>query len=172
MRTSGIQIGLRDGAPRSRCSSRQAKLLIWVQTALQGMRRPRQWALEAPASRQASTSTPSAPQFPILSRQVNGRPLVYLGLSGLGPEAARGDRRHGRRHGGQPYANVHRGLHTLANETTDAYEAARERRALHQRRLSTDEIVFTKGATEAINLVAASLGLLVRGGRRDRGVGA
>jgi cysteine desulfurase/selenocysteine lyase len=56
------------------------------------------------------------------------------------------------------YANVHRGLHTLANETTDAYEAAREavRRLLNAR--SAKEIVFTKGGTEAINLVAASAG--------------
>jgi cysteine desulfurase/selenocysteine lyase len=56
------------------------------------------------------------------------------------------------------YANVHRGLHTLANETTEAYEAAREAARRLLGAASTDEIIFTKGATEAINLVAASLG--------------
>ncbi|PNA75023.1 aminotransferase class V-fold PLP-dependent enzyme, partial [Pseudomonas sp. MPR-R3B] len=62
------------------------------------------------------------------------------------------------------YANVHRGLHTLANETTDAFERAREsvRRLLAAR--STDEIVFTKNGTEAVNLVAASFGLSLQAG--------
>jgi cysteine desulfurase / selenocysteine lyase len=61
------------------------------------------------------------------------------------------------------YANVHRGLHTLANETTEAYEAARKAAG---RLINADpsEIVFTKGATEAINLVAAGLGAGLRAG--------
>ena len=96
-------------------------------------------------------------QFPILSRQVNGQPLVYL------DSAASAQKPHavieamvGAMEGS--YANVHRGLHTLANETTEAYEAAREsvRRLLNA--ASGQEIVFTKGATEAINLVASSFG--------------
>ncbi len=86
----------------------------------------------------------------------------------LGPEAAGGDRGHDARPWRTAYANVHRGLHTLANETTDAYEAAREavRRLINA--ASASEIVFTKGATEAINLVAAVLRPLAAGRRRDR----
>ncbi len=95
-------------------------------------------------------------EFPILSREVNGKPLVYLdnAASAQKPEAVieamAGQAR-------TAYANVHRGLHTLANETTEAFEAAREdvRRFLNAP--ATDNIVFTKGATEAINLVASGL---------------
>ena len=57
------------------------------------------------------------------------------------------------------YANVHRGLHYLANAATEAYEAARESVRRFLNAASTDEIVFTRSATEAINLVAASFGL-------------
>jgi cysteine desulfurase/selenocysteine lyase len=96
-------------------------------------------------------------QFPILSREVNGRPLVYLdsAASAQKPRAvieamvATME---------TSYANVHRGLHTLANETTDRYETARDsvRRLINAERVA--EVIFTKGATEAINLVAASFG--------------
>ncbi|MEA1942791.1 MAG: cysteine desulfurase [Pseudomonadota bacterium] len=94
-------------------------------------------------------------EFPILQREINGRPLVYLdsAASAQKPEfvieSVAGCYR-------ASYANVHRGLHTLANETTEAFEAAREdvRRFLNAK--STDEIVFTRGSTEAINLVAHS----------------
>lgn len=102
-------------------------------------------------------------EFPILSRQVNGRPLVYLdsAASAQKPQAviaAMVEAMEG------SYANVHRGLHTLANETTDAFERAREsvRRLLAAR--STDEIVFTKNGTEAVNLVASSFGLSLQAG--------
>ncbi|MGE5502546.1 MAG: aminotransferase class V-fold PLP-dependent enzyme [Ignavibacteriales bacterium] len=97
-------------------------------------------------------------QFPILQRQVNGRPLVYLdnAASAQKPrvviEALTGAMEHS-------FANVHRGLHTLANETTEAYEAARASVARFVNAASPNEIVFTKGGTEAINLVAASFGL-------------
>ena len=101
-------------------------------------------------------------QFPILSRKVNGRPLVYLdsAASAQKPSAVI-DVMSAAMEGS--YANVHRGLHTLANETTDAYEAAREsvRRLLNA---DTGEIVFTKGGTESINLVAASMGLELQAG--------
>ncbi len=97
-------------------------------------------------------------QFPILSRQVNGKPLVYLdsAASAQKPRAVI-DAMSAAMEGS--YANVHRGLHTLANETTDSYEAAREavRRLINAE--TTAEIVFTKGGTEAINLVASSFGL-------------
>ena len=96
-------------------------------------------------------------QFPILQRQVNGQPLIYLdsAASAQKPRAVI-EAMTGAMEGS--YANVHRGLHTLANETTEAYEAAREsvRRLLNA--ASGQEIVFTKGATEAINLIASSFG--------------
>ena len=95
-------------------------------------------------------------QFPILSRTVNGKPLVYLdnAASAQKPRAVI-DAMVAVMEGG--YANVHRGLHTLSNEATDAYEKARKSVA---RFLNADEgeIVFTKGGTEAINLVASSFG--------------
>ncbi len=102
-------------------------------------------------------------QFPILSRQVHGRPLVYLdsAASAQKPRAVI-DAMVASMEGS--YANVHRGLHTLANETTDAYERARENVARLINAASPQEIVFTKGATEAINLVAASLGLTFEAG--------
>ena len=95
--------------------------------------------------------------FPILAREIHGKPLVYLdsAASAQKPEAVIEAMAHAMRHS---YANVHRGLHTLANETTDAYEAARAAAARLVGAASPDNMVFTKGATEAINLVAAGLG--------------
>ncbi len=96
-------------------------------------------------------------EFPILRREVNGHPLVYLdsAASAQKPRAVMAAMTKASEHA---YANVHRGLHTLANETTEAYEGAREavRRLLGA--AAASEIVFTRGATEAINLVAASFG--------------
>jgi cysteine desulfurase/selenocysteine lyase len=102
-------------------------------------------------------------QFPILSRQVNGHPLVYLdnAASAQKPRAvieAMTASMEG------SYANVHRGLHTLANETTELYENARESARRLINAASASEIVFTKGGTEAINLVAASFGLGLQAG--------
>ncbi|MEM7661587.1 MAG: cysteine desulfurase [Pseudomonadota bacterium] len=95
-------------------------------------------------------------EFPILGREVNGKPLVYLdsAASAQKPNAVIDAMANQAR---TAYANVHRGLHTLANETTEAYEGAREdvRRFLNAS--STENIVFTKGATEAINLVASGI---------------
>jgi cysteine desulfurase/selenocysteine lyase len=101
--------------------------------------------------------------FPILSRQINGKPLIYLdsGASAQKPRAVIEAMRHAMEHS---YANVHRGLHTLANETTDAYERARASAARLINAPSPDQIVFTKGATEGINLVAAGLGLTLTAG--------
>jgi cysteine desulfurase/selenocysteine lyase len=94
--------------------------------------------------------------FPILSREVNGKPLVYLdsAASAQKPRAVIEAMTHMMEHS---YANVHRGLHTLANETTDAYEAAR-RKVEAFIGAEAGEVVFTKSATEGINLVAAGLG--------------
>ena len=97
-------------------------------------------------------------EFPILARQVNGKPLVYLdnAASAQKPRAVIDAMT---RTMETSYANVHRGLHTLANETTDAYERARASVARFINAPSVAQIVFTKGATEAINLVASSFGL-------------
>jgi cysteine desulfurase/selenocysteine lyase len=94
--------------------------------------------------------------FPILARQVHGKPLVYLdsAASAQKPRAVIEAMSRAMEHS---YANVHRGLHTLANETTDAYEGAR-RKVAGFIGAKPDEVVFTKGGTEAINLVAAGLG--------------
>jgi cysteine desulfurase/selenocysteine lyase len=95
--------------------------------------------------------------FPILSRQVHGRPLVYLdnGASAQKPQVVIDTVS---RAYAEEYANVHRGLHYLSNLATERFEAAREtvRRFLNAG--SAEEIVFTRNATEAINLVAASFG--------------
>lgn len=102
-------------------------------------------------------------QFPILSREVNGHPLAYLdnAASAQKPnaviDAMAGQMR-------KSYANVHRGLHTLANETTDAFEAARAKVATFLNAPSPDNIVFTRGATEALNLAAYGLAHLIEPG--------
>ncbi len=102
-------------------------------------------------------------QFPILSRQINNRPLIYLdsAASAQKPRAVI-DAMMGTME--TSYANVHRGLHTLANETTDAFEAARETVAHYLNAESADQIVWTKGGTEAFNLVAAGLGQSLKAG--------
>jgi cysteine desulfurase/selenocysteine lyase len=95
--------------------------------------------------------------FPILATKVYGKPLVYLdnAASAQKPKEVVERMLHATYH---EYANVHRGLHYLANAATDAYEAARESVRAFLNAESASEIVFTKSATEAINLVAASFG--------------
>ncbi|WP_333612270.1 cysteine desulfurase [Brevundimonas bullata] len=102
-------------------------------------------------------------QFPILSRQVNGKPLVYLdnAASAQKPRAVI-DALVASMEGS--YANVHRGLHTLSNEATEAFEAAREIVARFLNAPSGENIVWTKGGTEAINLVASGIGLSIEPG--------
>ena len=102
-------------------------------------------------------------EFPILSREVNGKPLVYLdnAASAQKPEAVIEAVANVWR---SSYANVHRGLHTLANEATEAFEASRGKVARFVGAERAEEIVFTKGATEAINLVAASIGETIEPG--------
>ena len=102
-------------------------------------------------------------EFPILSRQVHGKPLVYLdsAASAQKPRAVI-DAMVRMMEGG--YSNVHRGLHTLANETTEAFEKARDSVANFINAETVENIVFTKGATEAINLVASSFGLGLEAG--------
>jgi len=96
-------------------------------------------------------------EFPILRRQVNGYPLVYLD-SAASAQKPRAVIEAMSRAMETSYSNVHRGLHTLANETTEAYEKARENVRQLINAASASEIVFTKGTTEAINLVASSFG--------------
>jgi cysteine desulfurase / selenocysteine lyase len=95
--------------------------------------------------------------FPILATQVYGKPLVYLdnAASAQKPRAVldRLDRAYTAQ-----YANVHRGLHYLANEATEAYEGAREKVAAFLNAACKEEIIFTRNATEAINLVAYTFG--------------
>lgn len=95
------------------------------------------------------------PDFPLLSREVHGRPLVYLdnaattqkpravleAMDGLYTTCN---------------ANVHRGIHTLSQEATALHEAARERVRAFLNARSTAEIIFTRGTTESLNLVASS----------------
>ena len=96
-------------------------------------------------------------QFSILKRQVNGKPLVYLD-NAASAQKPRAVIEAMTRVMETSYSNVHRGLHTLANETTDAYEHARSAVARFINAPSPSQIVFTKGGTEAINLVASSFG--------------
>ncbi|MGL4319468.1 MAG: cysteine desulfurase [Paracoccaceae bacterium] len=91
--------------------------------------------------------------FPILSRQVNGKPLVYLdnGASAQKPQVVIDAVTTAYAH---EYANVHRGLHYLSNLATEKYEAVRGTIARFLGAPSSDHIVFTTGTTEAINLVS------------------
>jgi cysteine desulfurase/selenocysteine lyase len=95
--------------------------------------------------------------FPILAMQVYGKPLVYLdnAASAQKPKAVL-DRL--QRAYTSEYANVHRGLHYLANAATEAYEGARDKVAAFLNAGRREEIVFTRNATEAINLVAYTFG--------------
>ncbi|MBW4049317.1 MAG: cysteine desulfurase [Proteobacteria bacterium] len=94
-------------------------------------------------------------QFPILAQTLRGKPLVYLdsAASAQKPLAVLDAMRAFELH---DYANVHRGVHVLAQRATDAFEAARAKVAAFLHANSPNEIVFVRGATEAVNLVAQS----------------
>ncbi|MFO1299995.1 MAG: cysteine desulfurase [Burkholderiaceae bacterium] len=111
----------------------------------------------AAAAKGALVAADLARDFPILSRPVRGRRLVYLdnGATTQKPEAViEAERRFYR----ESNANIHRGVHWLSQHATDLYEQARERVRRLLDAASADEIVFTRGTTEAINLVAYSWG--------------
>ncbi len=93
--------------------------------------------------------------FPILHQEINGKPLVYLdnAASSQRPRAVIDAIARYYEH---DHANIHRGVHTLSQRATDQYEAARESVRKFIRARSTKEIVFVRGTTEAINLVAQS----------------
>src|SRR3984893_7498625 len=94
-------------------------------------------------------------RFPVLARMVHGRPLAYLDNGGSAQRPASVieavddyERRH--------HANIHRGVHTLSQEATALYEAARDRLVKFVNARSRHEVIFVRGTTEAINLVAQS----------------
>jgi cysteine desulfurase/selenocysteine lyase len=95
--------------------------------------------------------------FPILGMQVHGKPLVYLdnAASAQKPKAVLDRLTQAYT---SEYSNVHRGLHYLANAATEGYEGARQKVAGFLNAERSEEIVFTRGATEAINLVAQTFG--------------
>jgi cysteine desulfurase/selenocysteine lyase len=96
-------------------------------------------------------------EFPVLSRRVNGHPLAYLDNAASAQQPAAvidAVAGYARAH----HANVHRGVHTLSQEATALYEGAREKARRFVNAASLSEIVFVRGTTEAINLVAQSFG--------------
>ncbi len=96
--------------------------------------------------------------FPILARSVNGKPLVYLdnGASSQKPQTVIDTVTRGY---GEEYANVHRGLHFLSNLATDKYEAVRGKIQRFLNAPHEDEILFTSGSTEGLNLVSYGWGV-------------
>jgi len=101
--------------------------------------------------------------FPVLHQAIHGSPLAFLdnAASSQRPNQVIEAVDHYYRH---DHANVHRGVHTLSHRATDRYEGAREKVRTFLNAASTSEIVFTRGTTEAINLVAASLGQSINAG--------
>ncbi len=96
-------------------------------------------------------------QFPILDQEVNGHPLVYLDSAATSQKpqvVIEALEKYYREYN----SNVHRGVHTLGTRATDGYEGAREKVRKFINASATEEIIFTKGTTASINLVAASYG--------------
>ena len=95
--------------------------------------------------------------FPVLHQEINGHPLAYLdnAASSQRPQSVIDAVRFYEEH---DHANVHRGVHTLSQRATDAYEGGREKIRAFINAESSQEIIFVRGATEAINLVAQSYG--------------
>ena len=95
--------------------------------------------------------------FPILSREIYGKPLVYLdnAASAQKPEAVIAAERDVYE---RCYANIHRGVHWLSVHATDAYDASREKARAFLNAAAAHEIIFVRGTTEAVNLVAQTYG--------------
>jgi cysteine desulfurase/selenocysteine lyase len=114
----------------------------------------------APKTSAVSTSFETAryrKDFPILGQEVHGHPLVYLDNAATTPKpltVIEATDRYYR----EMNANIHRGVHLLSQKATEAYEAARERTRAFLNAESANEIIFTRGATEGINLVAQTWG--------------
>ncbi len=101
--------------------------------------------------------------FPILSREINGRPLIYLDNAATTqkPQSVIDALTH---YYSTMNANIHRGLHTMAEEATTAYEAVRQQVATFIHAASAKEIIFTRNTTESLNLLAYSLGARLKEG--------
>jgi len=116
-----------------------------------------------------NTSTPdelslrTRKDFPILDQEINGHPLIYLDNAATSQKPVQ-VLDAVRRYYEHDNANVHRGIHELSNRATLAYESARERTAQFLNARSSKEIAFTRGTTEAVNLVASSLGHSLKSG--------
>lgn len=95
--------------------------------------------------------------FPILHQEVNGHPLVYLDSAATSqkPQVVIDTLV---KYYSEDNSNVHRGVHTLGTRATDSYEGAREKVRKFINASSTEEVIFTKGTTASLNLVAASYG--------------
>ncbi|MBF7052079.1 cysteine desulfurase [Halomonas sp. KAO] len=113
-------------------------------------------ATRAPATSTLDVAAIRA-DFPILTRQVHGRPLVYLDNAATSQTPRQVIDAFTAYYGGYN-ANIHRGLHTLADEATAAFEGTRETVRGFLNAADSREIIFTRGTTEAINLVANSWG--------------
>ncbi|MCZ6476395.1 MAG: cysteine desulfurase [Gammaproteobacteria bacterium] len=100
--------------------------------------------------------------FPALHQEVHGKPLAYLdsAASSQRPQAVIDAMVHHERH---DHANVHRAVHQLSQRSTEAYEGARGKISAYINAADSAEIIFTRGTTESINLVAASLGQMCLG---------
>jgi cysteine desulfurase / selenocysteine lyase len=101
--------------------------------------------------------------FPILSRIVNGHPLVYLD-SAASSQKPRSVVEAMARYYETSHANVHRSIHTLGEEATELYEAARDRVQRFVNAVAREEIVFTRGTTDGIGIVAEAIGRTLRPG--------
>ncbi|MCK4763978.1 MAG: cysteine desulfurase [Candidatus Aminicenantes bacterium] len=95
--------------------------------------------------------------FPVLQQSVNGRPLVYLDNAAT-TQKPRSVIRRMKEYYERENSNIHRGVHTLSSRATDAYEAAREKIRSFINAAHSREIIFVRGATEGINLVAHTFG--------------
>jgi cysteine desulfurase / selenocysteine lyase len=115
-----------------------------------------------PAPRPAYDVAAIRADFPILFREVYGKPLIYLdnGASAQKPRSVLDAMDHAYK---MEYANVHRGLHYLSNTATARFEDAREMARRFLNAPTVEEIILTKSSTEAINLVASSFGGMVLG---------
>jgi cysteine desulfurase/selenocysteine lyase len=101
--------------------------------------------------------------FPILARSVNGRPLVYLD-SGASSQKPRQVLEAMQRFYERSNANVHRSIHTLGEEATEQYEAARDAVRAFVAARYRQEVIFTRGTTDGINVVAATIGRTLQPG--------